>query len=262
MTTPSLQRRREQEMPTGRAMSIALLALMVVPGCANMLPAEVCRIEADARLPQPEFAANPLSNQAGAAAGAGLGALSGLSWGPAAVIAVPVYAIFGAGAGAACADAASRHPSADADFKKILSTVDMSVLKRALDLELTKPRAACQPAKPGTPASFQPDAVVEIEKVETGMGCLLGKQGFWIAVHWRVVSARGGDVLTASKETCSVTSLRSVDDWFADPVYARTEIEHLLAATGRRIGELPPSPIAPARCVYKSKEDGELEQQR
>ena len=134
-------------MPTGRAMSIALLALVLVPGCANMLPEEVCRIEADARLPQPEFVANPLSNPAGAAAGAGLGALTGLSWGLGGVFAIPLYAIFGAGAGAACADAASRHPSADADFKKILATVDMSVLKQALDVEWATPRAACQPSQ-------------------------------------------------------------------------------------------------------------------
>ena len=249
-------------MPTGRAMSTALLALVLLPGCTNMLPAEVCRIEADAHLPQPEFVANPLSNQAGAAAGAGLGALSGFYWGPAAIIAVPLGGLFGAGAGAACADAASRHPSADADFKKILATVDMSVLKQALDLELAKPRAACQPPKGGTPASVLPDAVFKIEKVEARMGCLFDEQKYWVTVRWQIVSARGTDVLAASTATCSVTSLRSVDDWFADPVYARTEIEHLLAATGRRIGELPPSPIAPARCVYKSKEDGELEQQR
>ena len=94
------------------------------------------------------------------------------------------------------------------------------------------------------------------------MGCLFSEQRYSIAVDWRIVRAKGGDVLTTSKETCSVTSLRSVDDWFADPVYARTEIEHLLAAAGRRIGELPPNPIAQARCVYRSKEDGELEQQR
>jgi len=249
-------------VPTGRAMSIALLALVLAPGCASMLPAEVCRIEADARLPQPEFVANPLSNQAGAATGAGLGALSGLTWGPAAIIAVPLGGFFGAGAGAACADAASRHPSADADFKKILATVDMSVLKQALDLELAKPRAACQPAKGGTPASVLPDAVFKIDKVEARMGCLFDEQKYSVAVRWRIVSATGADVLAASTATCSVTSLRSVDDWFADPAYARTEIEHLLAAAGRRIGELQPSPTAQARCAYKSKEDGELEQQR
>lgn len=249
-------------MPTSRAMSIALSALVLVPGCANMLPAEVCRIDVDARLPQPEFVANPLSNQAGAAAGAGLGALSGLFGGLGGVIAVPFYVILGAGAGAACADAASRHPSADADFQKILATVNLSVLKQALDVELAKPRAACQPSQGGAPASAPPEAVVEIKKVEATMGCLFSEQRYSIAVHWRIVRAKGGDVLTTSKETCSVTSLRSVDDWFADPVYAQTEIEHLLAAAGRRIGELRPSPIAQARCVYRSKEDGELEQQR
>jgi hypothetical protein len=243
-------------------MPTALLALALVPGCTTMLPAELCRIEADVRLPQPEFVANPLSNQAGAATGAGLGALTGLSWGPAAVVAVPLYAIVGVGAGAACAEAASRHPSADADFKNILTTVDMSVLKHALDVELAKPRAACKPSQGGTPASAAPEAVVEIKKVEATMGCLFSEQRYSIAVHWRVVSAKGGDVLAASKETCSVTSLRSVDDWFADPVYARTEIEHLLAAAGRRIGELPSSPTAHLRCVYRSKEDGDLEQHR
>lgn len=249
-------------MPTRRAVSVTLLALMLVPGCASMVPAEVCRIEADAHLPQPEFVANPLSNPAGAVAGAGLGALSGGTWGPAAIIAVPLGGLLGAGMGAACADAASRHPSADADFKKILATVDMSVLKRALDLELVKPPAACQPAKGGTPAGFLPDAVLKIEKIEARMGCLFGEQMYSVTLRWRIVRASGGETLTRSTEICSVTSSRNVDDWFADPAYARTEIEHLLDAAGRRIGELPASPTAQARCAYRSKEDGELEQKR
>jgi hypothetical protein len=242
--------------------AMSVLALALLPGCASTLPAEVCRIEADAQLPQLESVANPLSNPAGAVTGAGLGALSGGTWGPAAIIAVPLGGLLGAGMGAACADAASRHPSAEADVKMILATVDIGLLKQALDVELAKPRAACQPAKGDTPASALPDAVFKIEKLEVRTGCLFGEQKYSVTVRWRILSARGTDVIAASAQTCSVTSSRSVDDWFADPVYARTEIGHLLWLAGRRIGALPPDPIGQARCAYRSREDGELEQQR
>jgi hypothetical protein len=56
-----------------------------------------------------------------------------------------------------------------------------------------------------------------------------------------------------------VSSLRSVDDWFADPGYARTEIEHLLEKAGRRVAVDVLNPSAPGRCVYRSRDDGELQ---
>jgi hypothetical protein len=244
-------------MPTYRTLSIAVsaLALALLPGCSSVSPAQACHVDVDATLPLPEFKANPLSSEYGMAAGAGLGAYQGMVFGPAFI----VTALIGAAAGAACADAASRHPSAGSDFKNILATVNMSVLKQAMELEMAKPRAACQPAKEGEPASVLPRAVLKIEKIEAGMGCLLGEQKYWVMVHWRIVSASGADLLAASTETCSVTSFRNIDDWFADPFYARTEIEHLLSMAGRRIGELSPGPRERARCAYRSREDGEFE---
>jgi len=244
--------------------ALSVLALVLLPGCAPMSlqpsdRAQVCRIDVDARLPQPVFVANPASSESGVLVGAGAGALQGLLTGPAAIVAVPILGILGAGVGAACADSALRHPSANADFERILGTADVGSLKRALELELAAPRAECRSATADTPASPRPDAVAEIEKVESGMACLLGKHEYWIAVHWRVVSTRSGGALAESTTRCSVTSFRSVEDWFADPGYARAEIERLLAKAGQRIAVSLLVPATPGRCVYRSREDGELE---
>ena len=266
-----LQRHPENEIlsycPLPLAMS--MLALALLPSCAltslppGSLPpwnrAQLCRIEVDARLPRPVFVANPLSTESGAASGFASGVLQGLATGPAAIVGVPFYAIFGAAAGAACAEGASRYPSANADYERILGTANIGVLKEAVELELADARAECRPATADTSASARPDAIVEIEKIESGMACLRGKQEYAVAVHWRVVSTRGSRVLAASETVCSVTSFRGVGDWFADPAYARAEIERLLEKAGRRVAVSLLGPVTPGRCVYRSREDGQLE---
>ena len=260
-----LRRRRENKMRSCRAMPILMSALALLPGCAPMTSLspgdrpQLCRIEVDARLPQPVFVANPMSTESGAASGFASGVLLGLATGPAAIVGVPFYAIFGAGAGAACAEGASRYPSANADYERILGKANIGVLTQAVELELAAPRAECPPATRDTPPSANPDAMVEIEKIESGMACLRGKQEYAVAVHWRVVSTSSGRVLAASKTVCSVTSFRSVGDWFADPLYAQAEIERLLEKAGRRVAVSLLGPVTPGRCVYRSREDGELE---
>lgn len=262
-----MRRRKENRMQSCRAMPIlmSMLAFALLPGCVPMTSlslgdrVQLCRIEVDDKLPQPVFVANPLSNKSGAATGAATGALYGLLYGPAAVVAVPLGVIFSGGAGAACAEGASRHPSADADYERILRTATIGLLKQAVELELATPRAECRPATGDAPVSVRPDAIVEIEKVESGMACLLGKQEYAVAVHWRVVSTRSGRVLAASETVCSVTSYRSVGDWFADPGYAQAEIERLLEKAGRRVAVSLLGPVTPGRCVYRSREDGQLE---
>jgi hypothetical protein len=246
-------------------MPILAATLALLAGCAPMTSlspgdrAQLCRIEVDARLPQPVFVANPMSTESGAATGAGAGVLQGLLTGPAAIVAVPFYVILGAGAGAVCAEGASRYPSANADYERILGTANINSLKQAVELELAAPRAECPTATRDTPPSTRPDAMVEIEKIESGMACLRGKQEYAVAVHWRVVSASSGRVLAASKTVCSVTSFRSVGDWFADPGYAQAEIERLLEKAGRRVAVSLLGPVTPGRCVYRSREDGGLE---
>lgn len=250
-----------------RAMPIAMsaLPLALLPACVPMSSlspgdrAQLCRIEVDARLPKPVFVPNPLSTESGVATGAGAGVVQGLLTGPAAIVAVPFHLIFGAAAGAVCAEGAARYPSANADYERILGTVDLGVLKRAIELELAAPRDECPPAAGDTSSSARPDAMVEIEKVESGMACLHGKQEYAIAVHWRVVSTRSSRVLAASETVCSVTSFRSVGDWFADPGYAQAEIERLLEKAGRRVAVSLLGPVTPGRCVYRSRADGQLE---
>ena len=266
-----LQRHPEDETLSYCPLPLALsvLALALLPGCAVMsFPpsslrpgdrAQACRIEVDARLPKPVFVANPLSSESGVTAGAGQGAVQGLLAGPGAVIFVPLMGVVGAGVGAACAEAASRHPSANAEFERILGTADVSLLKRALEVELAAPRAECRPGAADAPAGVGPDAVVEIEKIEAGMACLRGKQEYGVAVRWRVVRTKGGSVLAASGTMCSVTSFRSVGEWFADPGFARAEIERLLGKAGQRVAVSLLGPVTPGRCVYRSREDGELQ---
>ena len=147
-----LRRRRENETASCRAMPILMSVLALLPVCAPMSSlspgdrAQLCRIEVDARLPQPVFVANPLSTESGAVTGAGAGAVQGLLTGPAAIVAVPFYLIFGAGVGAACAEGASRYPSANADYQRILGAANIGVLKQAVELELAAARAECRQA--------------------------------------------------------------------------------------------------------------------
>ena len=47
----------------------------------------------------------------------------------------------------------------------------------AVELELAAARAECRPATADTPPSVRPDALVEIEKIESGMACLPGDAG-------------------------------------------------------------------------------------
>lgn len=248
-----------------RAVPTLTAALALVAGCAPMPSlspgdrAQLCRIEVDARLPQPVFVANPMSTASGASSGFASGVLLGLATGPAAIVGVPFYAIFGASAGAACAEGASRYPSANADYERILKAADIGLLKQAVEFELAKERAECRPATARATSGAPPDAIVEVEKIESGMACLHGKQEYAIAVRWRVVGTRSGRVLAASEKVCSVTSFRSVGDWLADPAYAQAEIERLLEKAGRQIAVSVLGPVSPGRCVFRSSADGRLE---
>lgn len=99
--------------------------------------------------------------------------------------------------GAACAEGASRYPSANADYQRILGAANIGLLKQAVELELAAARAECRPATVDTLPSARLDALVEIEKIESGMACLPGDagtlclpvQGGWAA---RVVADNAG----------------------------------------------------------------------
>jgi len=198
---------------------------------------------------------HPLFTESGAATSIALGVLVGLAAPPLLI----VGPIAGAHAPAACAESFARYPSATADYERILGTANTGLFKQAVELELAEARFECHPATAGTPASERPDAIVEIEKIESFMDCPDGKQKHAIKVHWRVVSTRSGRVLAASSTACLVTSFRSVGDWFADPGYAKAEIERLLEKAGKHVAVSLLGPVTPGRCVYRSREDGQLE---
>ncbi len=243
-----------------RAMTILMAALVLLAGCVStsLSPsdrAHLSRIEVDAKLPQPVAMVHPLLTESGVATGIAYGVLLTLAAPPLVI----VGAIAGARAPAACAESFSRYPSANADYARILGTADVGLLKQAVELELADAGVGWRPSAADSPASARPDAIVEIEKIESLMACPEEQQRFAIEVHWRVVSTKSGRVLAASKTVCAVTSFRSVGDWLADPGYAKAEIERLLEKAGRHVAVSLLGPVTPGRCVYRSRADGHLE---
>jgi outer membrane lipoprotein SlyB len=204
----------------------ALLAGCVMPYIGADDRKEACQVAIVEKYAHPEFRPNSLSGGAGPAAGAGKGALAGLQAGGGlgSIFLAPIGALIGAAYGTACVVASAQHPTADADFERHLREADSGLLKRTLEERLRAPRPECT-----RPVSSSPDALVEIEKVEAGMSCLMGEQEFWISVKWRTVTTKAGRELNKATTRLEHKSIRTVGDWFAHPVEARAEIEHLIA---------------------------------
>ena len=231
------------------AMRMAAGAAMtcLIAGCADwmLLPDDrklLCRVAVEERFGTPEFKPNPLSNPGGALVGAGGGALEGALMGAVqgallgAGVGAIVLAPLGAMEGAKCAAAAAAHPTANADFQRILGAADAGRLKRSLEAALNAPRAECPSAGASPPAdAAPPDAVVTIDKLWVSMPCLTGKQAYGIVASWHTAAARTGRRLNEGSAGCAITSSRSVDDWFAYPDRAREEIERALEKTGRHV---------------------------
>ena len=143
------------------------------------------------------------------------------------------------------------HPNAETDFVRFLHAADAGALKRALEEEMNAPRAECRP-----PRTVGPDAFIEIEKLDAGMGCPIGQQTYWIAVQWRTTMAATGRQLNWTLTRCALTSSRTVDDWFADPETARAEIENAFSMAGRRIAAQLLAKEMPYECALRSDAAG------
>jgi len=231
------------------AVTAVLLGACARPYLAPDERKYVCHVAVDEQFGVPALRPNPFSNPAGGLAGAGAGALTGLQGGALLIFTVPIGAAIGAAAGAVCAAASLNHPTADADFARLLQAADVSSLKRTLVTELNAPRAECARAGADPASRTDPDAVVEIQKIEAGMACLLGQQEYWVAVQWRTRAVKTGKEFNWTTTKCVQTSIHSVDDWFANPDRARAEIEGVLAGAGRRIAaELLAQDAMPAEC--------------
>ena len=177
-------------MRVSPAIATAALTIGLVGACASPLLAPddrkyVCQVAVDRKFGSPVVHPNPFSSPTGGLTGAAGGALMGLavfpippSW----IITVPVGAVYGATRGAACAAASQSHPKAEADFETILKAADASKLMRTLGADLNAPREGCASAQAGASAAPVPDTIIEIEQVDAGMGCAIGKQEFWISV--------------------------------------------------------------------------------
>ncbi len=185
--------------------------------------------------------------------------MAGLAGGfPGAIITVPLGVVIGAVGGTACAVASLNHPTANEEFQQILGAADISILKRSLEKAVNAPRAECSLVRADGSAPVAPDAVIEIEKIELGMACQYGQQAYWIAVQWRVTDATKQRVLGSTTTHCSQKSSRNIDEWFANPVQARTEIDHTLAKTGQHMAAQLLSKENLPGCTFQSGETGEL----
>jgi hypothetical protein len=244
------------------AVLIGLLAACAHPLLTPDERKQVCQGIVDEKFGAPVFQPNVFSSPAGGLVGAGTGALAGLqaSGGTfAALVTVPIGAAIGAVGGTACAAASMAHSTADADFADLLRAADAGALTRTVESTLNAPRADCSPAPGAGANTTEPDSVIEIEKIHAGMGCLLGRMEYWVAVDWRTVSLRSWKVLNSTATRCTVTSFRDVDAWFAHRGRAQAEIEGVLAAIGRRmVLQLLAEDVYSVECKLASDEAGEV----
>lgn len=251
--------RRKAILPV-TAVLIGLLAACAHPLLTPDERKQVCQVIVDEKFGAPVFQPNVFSSPAGGLVGAGAGALAGLqaSGGTVAMLlTVPIGASIGAVGGVACAAAGMAHPAADADFADLLRAADAGTLTRTLEAALNAPRADCSPAPGAGANTTEPDSVIQIEKIHAGMGCLLGRMEYWVAVHWRTVSLRSWKVLNSTATRCAVTSFRDVDAWFAHRGRAQAEIEGVLAAIGRRmVLQLLTQDVYSVECKLASDEAG------
>ena len=255
--------RRKAILPAA-AVLIGLLTACAVPLLSPDQRKEICQVVVLEKFGSPVFEPNILSNPAGGLTGAGLGALAGAGvfLPPTSILiifTVPIGAAIGAAGGSACGIASLAHPTADADFVSVLRAADIGVLPRTVEAGFNAPRAECSHARADRASAAAPDGVIEIEKVRVGMGCMLGRMEYWIAVDWRTVNLRTKRELNSTLTRCAFTSIRNVDDWFADRDQAQQEIERVLAATGRRmVLQLLAQDVVDVECRLHSNDAGEI----
>jgi hypothetical protein len=225
-------------MPSIASIAAAFATLLVASGCVTSFLSlsdrqQACRVAVRENFGTPGFKANSLSGGAGPLSGAGQGAVMGLQAGAGGILLMPIAALIGAGYGTSCAVAASQHPTANADFERLLRESDSGVVRRTVEAKLAAPRAEC--AATMTDAATTPDAFVEIDRIQAGMACLHGRQEFWVEVKWRTVTARSGKVLNEATARREMKSPLAVAEWFARPDAARGEIETVFAFLGQDI---------------------------
>ncbi|MFO1413652.1 MAG: hypothetical protein U1F10_07020 [Burkholderiales bacterium] len=219
-----------------RTVAAALVAAAVLGGCHTALLRDtdrehLCRVTVESSSESAAFAGNPWNDPAGGVAmGTGTAALAVVS-----ALGNPVMAIFVPVAlvrGIECSIGAREHPALDADFTRVLATVDGSVLPRTLEQHLDRHDARCAGGPEGARA---PDAVIVLERVAVAPGCGYGDWGYSVVVTWHATRGDGRPLVATRKTGCSASGARTVDDWLADPAKARLEVEQLLDAAGEKI---------------------------
>jgi hypothetical protein len=164
----------------------------------------------------------------GLAAGTALGLLLLPLYGPPALIILPV-------AGMSCGAARGKHPGGAVAFRNALETVSADALGLALDGELARRLAECRRVHPDPAGRERTDTVIQIKKVSMVWGCPGDRQEYSISLNWRALAEGSNRLMGNRYITCRFTSSRSVEEWSADLVWARREVELALAKTGERI---------------------------
>jgi len=243
-------------MRTLARFAVAAVMPVLVTSCAlpTLMMADrnrICSVGVIEKFESIAFRANPLADPLGGPlGGAGLGALAGLQGGIGAIFTVPLGAAIGAIGGAGCGAGALAHPDADARFQAILAEADHHSFARALSAGVAAgvARASCNTGPTNAVAVRPPDAIVEIDAIEAGMGCPIGKQQLWTSVRWRVVESADGRELAAATTRCTASSNVDFAEWLADTGQARVEIELLLTRTGQRVAEQMFAPRVQVGC--------------
>lgn len=223
-----------------RPLALAAICPALLAGCVGAYLSaedrkEACEVVVEEKFARALFKPNSLSGAAGPAAGAGQGFVRAAQMGgQGALLTATVGLVVGAAVGTACAVAGAQHPNADRDFERLLHDSDAGLVKRTIEARLKAPRPECAAPVSARPSGALPGARVEIEAIEAGMSCLIGKQEFWVAAKWRTVSGTGR-VLNEAAARRAYQSPRSVEEWFADASAARGDIELLLRQVGEDI---------------------------
>jgi hypothetical protein len=209
------------------------MSAVALQACAPgaLLPddrSRVCHVAVEKSPDAIAFKANLLAGPVkGPLVGTVGGLLSVFPYGPLAVV-VPV-------AGIACGIASATYPNAEADLRAVFESADHGELTRALGDEFTTRLTECRRVRQQESGADVPDTIVRIDKVEYQWNCLQDKQAYAIKVKWRALSADGSRVFADAITQCNHESSRKVDEWSADPSWARLEVARALAKTGKRV---------------------------
>ncbi len=237
---------RKTNLPAAAVLSV-FLAACALPLLTLDQSKQLCQVAVHEKFGPPTFIASPAAHPVIGPAMGLVGAVALVGAGALIVLAPPIgasffimpgsYGAFGTDA-VACSIGRLAHPSAEADFERVLRTADTGVLARSLESTINAPRDECARVRADRAPDAGPDSRIEVQEIRVGTGCMYGQMEYWVTVRWSLLNVQTGKEVTSDVTRCSQKSFRGIEDWFAHPDRARAEIEGVLAATGRHMTQL------------------------